>query len=164
MGKPALMTLLSAGLAMGVVGATAGGASAAKCKAGLHSFGSAQARTFCGPGSAQLTLAGKKVSFKGGNCVVAKKYVTINLGTIVLGNTSKPRPEYFGLTVGRTPAGGKPAPSDGTYTGAVIAFEHLHKGYALGHSSVTLTNKRTRGTFTGTLPGGGIVAGSFRCK
>jgi hypothetical protein len=84
---------------------------------------------------------------------------------VVLGSTSKPRPEYFGITVGQTPAGGKPAPKDGTYGDAVVAFVHKHKGYSLGNASVTLQGGRTHGTFSGQLPGnGGPVTGTFRCK
>lgn len=146
----------------GVAGPASG---AAKCHAGVHKFdGSTKARTFCGPARAAVNLGGTIVKFKPGECQKTTKYVTVNIGTIVLGPTSKKKPEYFGLTVGQTPAGGKPAPKDGTYDGATIAFEHKNKGHALGNATVTLTNGRTRGTFTGTIAGQqGQVTGSFRC-
>ena len=158
--------LLTAALAAGAVAGAAGPAAGAKkCKEGVHKFdGSTKARTFCGPARSVVSL-GKLVKFKPGECEKTKKYVTVNIGTIVLGPTHKKRPEYFGLTVGETPAGGTPAPKDGTYDHATISFVHKNKGHALGNASVTLTNKRTRGTFQGTIVGQqGVVTGSFRCK
>jgi hypothetical protein len=157
------MILLGLAVAVGSAGPAAG---AKKCKPGVHKFdGSTKARTFCGPASAKAVLApGKTAKFKRGNCETGKKYLTINLGTIVLGETHKKLPEYFGITVGQTPAGGTPAPKDGTYDDAVVAFVHGNKRYGLGNASVTLTNKRTRGSFTGELTGGGTVSGTFRCK
>ena len=136
------------------------------CNPGVHTFsGSTKARTFCGPARATVLVGGKKFTFKGGNCQRGKKYLTINIGTVVLGSTSKPRPEYFGITVGKTQAGGTPAPKDGTYDDAVIAVVHNHKGYPIGNSSVTLTGGRTKGTLAGQLAGSGAaVTGSFRCK
>ena len=75
------------------------------------------------------------------------------------------KPEYLGLTVGQTPAGGKPAPKDGTYDDGTVSFEHKNKGYALGNAAVTPTNKRTRDTFAVTIVGQqGQITGSFRCR
>jgi hypothetical protein len=164
------LALITAAAAVAALAGVAGPASGAgKCKPGVHKFdGSTKARTFCGPASAKVTLlpGQSPIKFKPGECEIHKKYVTINLGTIVLGPTNKKKPEYFGLTVGRTPAGGKPAPKDGTYDqDVVISFEHKNKGHALGNASVTLTHNRTRGTFQGTPFGQqGAVTGSFRCK
>src|SRR3954454_1747191 len=162
------LILLSATLAAGAIAGAAGPASGAKkCKPGVHKFdGSTKARRFCGPARAQVDFVpGSTVKFKPGECEKTKKYVTVNIGTIVLGPTHKKRPEYFGLTVGETPAGGTPAPKDGTYDDATISFVHKNKGYALGNANVTLKNKRTRGTFQGTIVGQqGVVTGSFRCK
>src|SRR4051794_16097104 len=133
------LALLSAALAAAAITGLAGPAAGAKkCKPGVHKFdGSTKARTFCGPASAKVTLLPGQtpVKFKPGECEIHKKYVTINLGTIVLGPTDKKRPEYFGLNVGRTPAGGTPAPKDGTYDGATISFRHKDQGYALGNST-----------------------------
>jgi hypothetical protein len=168
MRRRAPLILLSAALAAGAIAGAAGPAAGAKkCKAGVHKFdGSTKARTFCGPASAKVVLQPGQapVKFKPGECEIHKQYVTINLGTIVLGDTNKKRPEYFGLTVGKTPAGGKPAPKDGTYDHPTISFEHNNHGTGLGNATVTLTNKRTRGTFQGTPFGKqGAVTGSFRC-
>jgi hypothetical protein len=130
----------------------------------VHSYGGAQARTFCGPARARAKVGGEKFRFKRGKCERKPKYVSVNIGTIVFGSTTKKKPDYFGLNVGETPAGGTPAPKDGTYDDATISFNHDGKGYAVGNASVTLTNKRTRGTFSGELFDGGPVSGSFRCK
>jgi hypothetical protein len=161
----ASLVLLCAALA-GLAGLSASAEGKKKCKPGVYTFsGSTKARRFCGPARATAVVGGEKFAFKGGACDKTKKYVTVNIGTVVLGSTSKPRPEYFGITVGQTPAGGKPAPKDGTHDDAVVAFVHKHKGYPLGDASVTLKGGRTRGTFTGELAGnGGTVTGSFRCK
>jgi hypothetical protein len=167
MRRRAPIVLLSAALAAAAIGGIAGPASGAKkCKPGVHKFdGSTKARTFCGPARASVNLTQPAVKFKPGSCEKTKKYVTVNIGTIVLGPTNKKKPEYFGLTVGETPAGGTPAPKDGTYDHATISFQHKNKGYALGNATVTLTNNRTRGTFSGTIVGQqGVTTGSFRCK
>jgi hypothetical protein len=150
----------------GVAGiSTSADANKKQCHPGVRTFsGSTKARTFCGPARAAAVVGATKFTFGGGACQKTKKYVTVNIGTVVLGSTSKPRPEYFGITVGQTPAGGKPAPKDGTYDDAVVSFVHKHKGYAVGNASVTLKGGRTRGTFTGGLAGGKAVTGSFRCK
>jgi hypothetical protein len=160
--------LLTAALTAGAVAGLAVPASGAKkCNEGVHKFdGSTKARTFCGPATSKVELfPGNTVKFKQGQCEKHKKYVTVNIGTIVLGPTHKKRPDYFGLNVGETPAGGTPAPKDGTYDGATISFVHKNKSESLGNATVTLTNKRTRGTFQGTPIGQqGVVTGSFRCK
>ena len=159
------LPLVLAGGAVAMGGVT----SAATCRAGVHKFDKhALARTFCGPARAKVVLApGKTVAFKPGNCQKDSKYLTINLGTIVLGSTHKKRPEYFGITVGRPPgsSGGKSARHDGTYHDAVIAFVHNNKDYGLRDTTLTLTHNRTRGTFSGApFSGQGTISGSFRCK
>ena len=53
---------------------------------------------------------------------------------------------------------------DGTYRSGVIALDHAGKGYALrAKAKVTLTNGRTRGTFSATQLTGVVVTGSFKC-
>lgn len=138
---------------------------AAACKPGTHKFGGTQAQTFCGPARASLTMAGKHVSFKQGSCKRTSDYFTINIGTIVLGDTTKKRPAYFGITVGKTVGGGSPANHDGTYTkDLTISFVTGGHSYALIHATLTLAGHRTKGTFTGgLLAGGGDVSGSFHC-
>lgn len=138
-------------------------AASARCKAGVHPFGKLTARTFCGPATAKVTVDGVTTSYKGGRCTRTGTYLTINIGTAVLGQTKKKRPPYFGITVGK-PASGTPAPTDGTYTGAAVAFVITGASHALLGSSVTLAAHRTKGTFSGSLIGPDTpVTGSFRC-
>ena len=90
----------------------------------------------------------------------------MNIGTVVLGTSTKPKPEYFGLLVGKAPiVGGTPAPRDGTYKPQALAVDHAGKGYAILQSSVKLQGGRTRGTFTGKVFGSNAaIHGSFRCS
>jgi hypothetical protein len=156
-------------LAAGAIAVTAGGApagAAGACHAGVHPFGGVTARTFCGPASATVKVGGRTFTFKGGSCVTDRRSVVLNIGTIVLGPTKRTRPDYFGLDVGKTPAGGTPAPKDGTYTnGSVVSYVKQNKDGAVRTPSITLTNHRTRGTFAGAaFLGTGTVSGSFRCR
>ena len=103
-----------------VVAATAAAVSApakplrAACTAGVHPFGDVSARTFCGPAKATLVVGGRTIRFQGGSCQRGPAYVSLNIGTVVLGTTTKPRPDYFGLNVGKVPIfGGTPATHDG---------------------------------------------------
>jgi hypothetical protein len=103
---------------------------------------------------------------KQGACVKTSGSFTINIGEIVLGSSSKPKPEYFGITVGRQAVGvGPAAGKDGVYHSAVVALDHAGKGYALrANATVTLKGGRSRGTFSASpLLGGGTVTGSFTC-
>jgi len=140
-----------------------GTAAAGGCVAGVHSYGGASARTFCGPASVSLHLGGKSYTLSGGQCARTSQYVSLNIGTIVLGNTSKPKPNYFGLDVGKTPGGGTPAPHDGTYKAFALAFVVGGKDYSSVNASVTLKGGRTRGSFSGKLLAGGSVSGTLNC-
>jgi hypothetical protein len=112
-----------------------------------------------------VTFAGKTHTFKAGECQKTSKYFTINIGTVVLASNAPNKPDYFGITVGSVPGGGgKPAGTDGKYTGGTVTFVVAHKTYGVGGSTVTLTGNRTKGTFTGLLFGGGPVSGSFACS
>ena len=145
---------------------TAGsGATSAGCKAGMTTFGGTNARVFCGPATATVHTGGKTFTIRQGSCERGAKYLSINIGEIVLGTSSKPKPEYFGLSIGKLPyLGGGAVSRDGTYHTGVVALDHAGKGYALrAQAKVTLTNGRSRGTFSATQLTGGVVTGSFRC-
>ena len=137
-------------------------AAASKCHAGTHKFGSAQARTFCGKSSAHVVMSGHTATIKQGSCQKTSTYFTINVGTVVLSQSAPNPPDYFGITVG-TGAGGTPAGHDGTYQGAAAAFVIAHKRYAVLPVTVTLGGNRTKGSFSGTVFGGGQVSGTFHC-
>jgi len=133
------------------------------CKEGVHAFGSAKARTFCGPAQATFMVDGQSFTLRGGACDTGRGYLTINLGTIVIGKTSRTKPDYFGITVGDV-AGGEPAAQDGTFTDGVVSYVRKNRSASVSQASVTLKGKRTRSTFSGTLVGSGKpVSGSFRC-
>lgn len=45
-----------------------------------------------------------------------------------------------------------------------VSFVIKHKRYAVVNASVTLKGNRTRGSFSGTVFGGGAVSGTFSCS
>jgi hypothetical protein len=140
-------------------------AAAAKCNPGVHTHGGVESRTFCGHASAHVTLAGKTLTIKGGECLKTSNYFTINIGTIVLSGNPPNKPDYFGITVGKVPGGGgKPAGKDGTYTGGAVAFVAQHKSYAVRDPAVVLAGNRSKGSFSGSLFTGGQVSGVFSCS
>lgn len=122
------------------------------------------ARAFCGTAHASVTVGGKKATFQNGLCAKTDQYVTINIGTVLLGQ-SKSKPNYFGLNIGRVFGSAQAAAKDGNYKGAALAVNYAGKGYAVnaGTIKVTLAGGRTKGTFTGKLLTGGSVSGSFSC-
>jgi len=105
---------------------------------------------------------------RGGSGERTARYLALNIGTVVLGQTTKRKPDYFGRTVGAYPgASAKPAARDGVYTGGVIAAERSGKPYLVRGDTarITLAGGRTRGTFKSTvLFGGGAVSGTFSCR
>jgi len=113
---------------------------------------------------------GSKVfTYTEGECEKTSQYVAVNVGTVILGETSKSKPDYFGLLIGKSPAGGtKPASRDGTYTGGVLALDYGGKGYLVRGDTlkVTLADGRSRGTLTGASLFDNPpvkVTGSFSC-
>lgn len=151
--------------AAALAAAVGAGPAAAACTAGVHPYGGVQARTFCGPAKATLKLGGKTYTFAGGQCERGPAYLTVNIGTVVLGTTSKPKPEYFGMTVGKAPiVGGTPAKKDGTYVPQALTANHANVSYVILQAKVTLAGSRTKGTFTGAPLGkSGTATGSFSC-
>ena len=150
-------------------GTPSGDPSTGDGKCGVHTEDGVQLRTFCGKASASLTLAGQEHAFSGGECETTGEYVSVNIGTIVLGagdkaTEIKAKTAYFGLNLGRTPAddASKPAADkDGTYTTAVAGNDHGLELTAFG-VKVALTGGRTAGTISGDSAGG-PVTGRFSC-
>jgi hypothetical protein len=141
--------------------------SRADCTPGVTTYGSTNARVFCGPAKATVRIGGKTLKFKGGSCERTSKYLSINIGTVVLGTTTKKKPDYFGLDVGAYPGStAKPAGHDGTYSGGVIAIDFGGKSYLLrgDTAKITLSGGRTKGTFSaGGLLGSSGGTGTFSC-
>ena len=137
----------------------------AACKAGVRQLGGIPVRTFCGPATARVHLGGKTFVFSHGNCVTTAKYVSINIGTVVLADTTRHQPNYFGLDIGRIP--GSPAPpagKDGTYrSGTVLTIVYADKSYDVLSGVAFLKGHRTHGGVTGKTFTGQTLTGSFRC-
>ena len=154
-------------IAVGIVGgrAAAGNASA-NCTPGVITYGGAQARVFCGPAKATLKIGTKVMKFSQGECLKTSTYVSVNIGTVVLGQSNKPKPNYFGMNVGKTFASNdKPAGKDGTYKNADVAIDYAGKGYLVRRDTVVtkLTSGRNKGVFTAKTFDGKSVSGSFTC-
>ena len=162
------MIMLLAALGVGAwTAASTATALRAGCSPGVITFGGVQARLFCGAAKATVKIGGKTLSFKGGSCERTSKYLTVNIGTVVLGTTTKKKPDYFGLDVGAYPGStAKPAGHDGGYTGGVLAVVSGGKSYLLRGDTAkfTLSGGRTKGTFSAAgLLGSGAATGSFSC-
>ena len=49
------------------------------------------------------------------------EYLTVNIGSLYIGPTTKPKPNYLGLDVGQIPGStSPPAGRDGTYTSGIV--------------------------------------------
>jgi hypothetical protein len=133
----------------------------------VRTVGGLDERTFCGPAKATVHYGSKIFNFAGGECDSTSTNFALNIGTVVLGATKKPKPNYFGLVVGAA-VDSKPARHDGTYVGGVLALDHGGKGYLVQGTTlkITLTGNRSRGTFSGssffTSPSV-KVTGTFSC-
>ncbi|MBV8259312.1 MAG: hypothetical protein JOZ56_10790 [Actinobacteria bacterium] len=165
--KARLLLVLLALAAAAFPAAASASHRAGACTPGMTKVAGTDARTFCGPAKATVTVGGKTLSFSGGACEHTAAYVSVNIGTVVLGQTSAKKPDYFGLNVGAgVGAGNRPAPHDGSYTGAVVAAVKSGKSYLVrgDTAKVTLAGNRSHGTFASTLLfGGGAVSGTFSC-
>ncbi len=155
-------------LAPAAASAAAGGMTRQACTPGVKNVGGVTERTFCGSAKATVHFGPQTFHYSGGDCEKTSKYVSVNIGTVVLGQTTKPKPDYFGLDVGQVPGSTvKPAPRDGTYTDVVLALDHGGKAYLASPTGikVTLSGNRSKGTISGTAGFGatGKVTGTFSC-
>ena len=161
------IALLLTALALASVGGRAGaGTTASACTPGIITYGGAQARAFCGPAKATVKVGTKILKFSQGECLKSTDYVSVNIGTVVLGQSSKPKPNYFGMNIGRV-AGStdKPARKDGKYKGGVLALEYGGKGYLTRGDLIvtTLSGGRSKGVFTTKTFDGKPISGTFTC-
>lgn len=155
--KRALVT--SALVALMAAAAGSGTGAAAACKSGVHKVGKVIYRTYCGPASASVKVAGKTHTFRNGSCLRAgiTHVFTMSIGKLTIGN-GKTRYSYFGLSV-------PTANHDGIYRRAVITWSIGGKRDSLSNVKLRLSNNQTRGSFSGRAVGRrGRVTGSFRCK
>jgi hypothetical protein len=154
----AVTALVLAFAAVGLGDAHGATQPATACKAGVTTFGGAPARTFCGPAAATVRRGGSTFTIRHGQCQVVGGTFTINIGTVVLGSTSKSKPEYFGVTIFG-------ARKDGVYRKQAVSVVHGGKSVAVASDTVvTLEDGRTRGLFRGRLFGSStVISGSFHC-
>jgi len=139
--------------------ANAGTKAAHACKPGIHRVGKVTYRVFCGPASATVNTGGKTYTFRSGTCLRAgiTRVFTMSIGRLVM-SKGKPKYSYFGITV-------PSANHDGVYRRAVVTWAIGGKRYSLSNVKLKLTNKQTRGSFSGRAFGTHrTVTGSFRCK
>lgn len=132
-----------------------------------------QARVFCGPAKATVKIGARTVTFANGTCERYPKGFELQLGTLLFALTGSGRKKlanlklpYLGLSVGKVPfvPNAPPAAKDGTYTSGGFHVWHAGVEYIpVGPFKITLKNRRTAGTFTGTAPGGRRITGSFTC-
>jgi hypothetical protein len=163
-------TLLSSSLvalasvaAMALGAGAQAGISAHTCTSGPTNYQGARAYVSCGPATAVVKLGGRTLRYRGGTCNRTDKALELNIGTTIPGDTTKPLPRYFGISIGRIFGVGKAAPRDGSYGGGTLALVDGGKRYASFDAGVALTGGRTRGSFTARLLGGGALSGSFSC-
>jgi hypothetical protein len=154
-----------AALVIGLAVAGSGAARSSACKAGVRKLNGVPARTFCGPATARIQIGGKTFAFAHGNCVSTAKYVSINIGTVVLGQTTRHQPNYFGLDIGRIPGSGSPpADKDGAYrSGTVLTVEYADKSYDVLSGVAILQGQRTHGTIKGNTFDGRALSATFHC-
>ena len=140
-----------AALVLAVAASAPAAGARTSCSAGVKTVNGLTERTFCGPAKATVHFGAKTFSFKGGNCAKSGPYYAVNVGTVVLGITTKPKPNYFGLDIG------KPGTD-------VLALDYGGKAYLVLGTTLKVTRSGSHGTFSGTGFGGSPkVTGSFSC-
>ncbi len=122
------------------------GARANACTAGVTSAGGGlKKRVFCGSARVVVKVAGKTITLSQGQCVATSKYLTVNIGTLYLGRTTKPKPNYFGLDVGQVPGmSTSPAGRDGTYKSGIELTVNYHNVPYIVIDGATATLKANR--------------------
>ena len=164
---PVAGALLTATFTLGAGSALAreSGTRARACTPGLTTVGGVQKRTFCGSAKAVVKVGGKTFTLAQGECTKTSKYLTVNIGSLYIGQTTKPKPDYLGLDVGQIPGStSPPAGRDGTYTsGVVFSVNYGGKGYAVLAATVKLQGNRSHGTVSGKTLTGEQLTATFHC-
>jgi hypothetical protein len=159
---------MAAAIAAGAMAASALGASPAAaggCTPGVKTVNGAMTRTFCGPATVSVTLAGRTFKLSQGQCARTATYLSLNIGVFTGPGAKSPRPNYFGLDVGRVPGGTGPAAGkDGTYTsGVIMSFVYGGKSNSALSATAVLAGNRTHGTVHGRTLTGQQVSATFHC-
>ena len=176
-GRPAFAVIVTALVAtLGLTGAAVGGAGvASSCTPGVKTIRGFQARVFCGPAKARVTVNRKTFAIGNGVCERHATYFLVNIGTVVTGiGRNKPKLAYFGLIMGRSPAYSEPVVNKpGTYHRGLITV-HGHGVEVDLHDEadlkIVLGAGLHSGHFSATKPGSTIygtpgyeVSGTFSC-
>jgi hypothetical protein len=147
------LVLLAAVCALSAVAIAAPAGAGVSCTAGTRTVSGVTERTFCGSAKATVHVGSQTFGFSQGQCTKAP-YFAVNIGTVVLGASSKHLPEYFGVTAQKT--GGK-------VKAIAIVFDHAGKGYPVRPDTAKISLSGTKGTFSGETFTGTKVSGSFSC-
>ncbi len=118
----------------------------------------------CGPAKATMRFRGASINYRNGLCQRNSENFTLGFGAVLTGPSSKRPPDTFQLIAG---GGGHPASHDGVYS-ATLQLIRLGRGYVGETMKLTLTHKRSGGTFSGTVRSTTsnakvAVSGSFTC-
>lgn len=105
-----------------------------------------------------------------GRCQLGATYVSVNIGSVVIGRGStarrlQARRFYFAASVGRLPGDRRhtPARRDGRYRLRILVIlDHGHE-YAARRGFVALSGGRTHGRFAARLVHGGRARGIWTC-
>lgn len=157
----ALTPLVALGAAVAVLG---GSAAAAPEACGPETIGGTTVRTWCGPAKATVTVAGKTLTIKGGQCAV-EKHPGLTLFSVNVGRYTVPRakPKFTSFSAAGSDV--KPGTYDGM--GWTINVQTPGKQWTLRSSKTTVTilaPGAKKGTFKGAVyEGGKVVSGSWTC-
>jgi hypothetical protein len=152
-------------------------------RCGASYFSAIELDGFCGKANATVTVGSKTISFTGGTCILSSSSFELFIGTqIIVINSLDPTASaeetsarnsnpYFGLLVDHQGLPGSfssadPVSSDGTYREGVISIYQNKLAINISNALVTLQNKRTAGSFSGTSTssnGATTVSGTFSC-
>jgi hypothetical protein len=143
--------------------ATQSPSAADACQAGYHTAGGKLFRTYCGPASATVHVAGRTIAFRGGLCAFDGAF-KVSVGTLLLASTGAV-PSSFVLAVTAYADGTYRDGQDGGTVRVVVAYSSAGKPYGTYRDVVTLRGNMKRGTFSGRLlDNGERVTGSFSCR
>lgn len=152
-----LVTMSVAALAVWVSASAGSPGASAACKPGVQKLDGKTVYRFCGPAKANVTVDGRKYSFKGGRCKVDRKaqLYLVDIG-IATKPPARPTAQYFEVRAKKL--------SDGVSSTGAVSFVVGGRPYTIVPNTVKISGKMTRGTFRGGILGPGARAsGSWTC-
>jgi hypothetical protein len=153
-----MSALIPVALALAATGAPATGAPG---KCGPEQIGAATVRTWCGPAKATITVGGKTIAIKGGQCSITSsgglKLFAVNVGRYTV---PKAKPKFTSFSASGTDL------EPGTYGYWAVSFQTPGRQWTTRASKTTVTITAPgakKGTFSGSLYEGGKAKGSWSC-